>query len=157
MPVILYDQIGNGKSTHLREKPDSFWSIDLFVSELSNLIDHFQIQHSFNLAGHSWGGILASEFTVQKSPKGLKGLILTDTLASMELWIESTLQLMQPFPEDVQEGLLAGMSDPPKLAAALNVFYAVHGCRVLPLPKEYVFSLDQVFGPDGDTTVASAT
>lgn len=156
MPVILYDQIGNGKSTHLREKPDAFWSIDLFISELTNLINHFQIQHSFSLAGHSWGGVLASEFAVRKSPKGLKKLILTDALASVELWTESTLQLMQAFPKDVQEGLLAGMTDPPRYAAALNQFFAVHGCRVLPLPEEYVYSLDQILGPNGDPTVASA-
>jgi proline-specific peptidase len=155
LPVIFYDQIGNGKSTHLRTKPASFWSIDLFISELLNLINYFQIQNSFSLVGHSWGGILASEFAVQKQPTGLKRLILTDSLASSELWAESNLELMQAFPEDVQEGLLAGMTDPPKFAAALRQYYAVHGCRVLPLPEEYLYSLDQIFGPNGDPTVAS--
>jgi len=154
-PVIFYDQIGNGKSTHLRTKPASFWSIDLFVSELMNLINHFQIQQSFTLVGHSWGGILGSEFAVQKQPKGLKRLILTDSLASSDLWAKSNWEIMQAFPKNVQEGLLAGMTDPPKFAAALDKYYAVHGCRVLPLPEEYVYSLDQVFGADGDPTAAS--
>ncbi|KAG6843273.1 hypothetical protein H0H93_001583, partial [Arthromyces matolae] len=62
-PVILYDQLGNGLSTHLKEKPPTFWTVDLFIDELVNVINHFSIQDSFNLAGHSWGGILASEFT----------------------------------------------------------------------------------------------
>jgi len=154
-PVILYDQIGNGKSTHVDKKPTSFWSIDLFVSELVNLIDYFQIHYSFSLVGHSWGGILASEFAVQKQPEGLKRLVLTDSLASSELWEKSNMQLMKEFPEDVQEGLLAGMSDLPRCAAALRVYYAVHGCRVVPLPEEHVYSLNAVFGPHGDTTVAS--
>jgi len=155
-PVILYDQIGNGKSTHVDTKPASFWSIDLFVNELVNLINYLQIQHSFNLVGHSWGGILASEFAVQKQPEGLKRLILTDSLASSELWEKSNMQLMKKFPEDVQKGLSVGMSDPPRYAAALSVYFAVHGCRVVPLPEEYVHSVGAVFGPDGDTTVTSA-
>lgn len=43
--VIFYDQIGCGKSTHLRDKPASFISIDLFKEELDN----------FDLYGHSCG------------------------------------------------------------------------------------------------------
>ncbi|KIJ41479.1 hypothetical protein M422DRAFT_255384 [Sphaerobolus stellatus SS14] len=36
IPVIVYDQIGNGKSTHLREKTrdGSFWTEEFFCDEL---------------------------------------------------------------------------------------------------------------------------
>ncbi|KIJ26792.1 hypothetical protein M422DRAFT_272136 [Sphaerobolus stellatus SS14] len=36
LPVIVYDQIGNGKSTHVREKTGdgSFWTEELFCDEL---------------------------------------------------------------------------------------------------------------------------
>ncbi|KAF8961660.1 hypothetical protein BDZ97DRAFT_1921147 [Flammula alnicola] len=43
----------NGKSTHLREQPPEFWTIDLFIDELVNLLNYFSIQDGFDLVGHS--------------------------------------------------------------------------------------------------------
>ncbi|KAF8960222.1 proline iminopeptidase [Flammula alnicola] len=156
IPVILYDQLGNARSTHLKDKPPTFWTVDLFMDELSNLLQHFSIQDSFDLVGHSWGGVLAAEFAVQKQPTGLKHLILTNSLAASSLWNKSNMQLLQGFPQDVQEGIAAGMKDPAKFSAALEKYYAVHGCTVNPFPKEYTATLDTLFGPNGDLTVASA-
>jgi len=33
--------MGNGKSTQLETKPDSFWTAGLFLSELKNVINFF--------------------------------------------------------------------------------------------------------------------
>ncbi|KAF8900483.1 proline-specific peptidase [Gymnopilus junonius] len=156
IPVILYDQLGNGKSTHLREKPPTFWTFDLFIDELVNLLNSFSIQEGFNLVGHSWGGVLALEFIVRRRPAGLKRLILSNTLASAELWQQSTQQLMQAFPRDVQEGLMAGMSQPDKFYSALKKFHLVHGCASRPVPEVYWKAMEQVFGPEGDPTVAGS-
>ncbi|KAI2462785.1 hypothetical protein F4781DRAFT_172937 [Annulohypoxylon bovei var. microspora] len=37
IPLVFYDQIGNGRSTHLPDKAgdETFWSIDLFKNELT--------------------------------------------------------------------------------------------------------------------------
>ncbi|KAF5371999.1 hypothetical protein D9615_008130 [Tricholomella constricta] len=157
VPVIFYDQIGNARSSHLKDKPQTFWNIDLFVAELHNLINHFSsIAGAFDLVGHSWGGILAAEFEVRTHHPGLRRMVLADSLASYALWTQSTMQLMQPFPESVKEGLLAGPKDLAKYWAALKQFHAVHGCTVKPFPEEYLYTMAQVFGPDGDPTVASA-
>ena len=43
IPVIFYDQIGNARSTHLKSKPREFWTIDLFLDELENLLRHFNV------------------------------------------------------------------------------------------------------------------
>src|SRR5258708_1423155 len=59
LPVIFYDQLGNGRSSHLRHKPASFWSINLFIEELDNLIHKLAIQDGFYLLGRSWGSVLA--------------------------------------------------------------------------------------------------
>ncbi|KNZ71281.1 L-amino acid amidase [Termitomyces sp. J132] len=155
-PIILYDQLGNGLSTHLKDMPSRFWKIDLFIDELVNIINTLGIKDSFALAGHSWGGILAAEFAIRRHPQGLKHLILTDSLASSALWNQSNAQLMQAFPIAVQEGLKSGMKDPHKFFAALKEFHAVHGCTIKPFPPEYLHTLEQVFGPDGDPTVAAA-
>jgi hypothetical protein len=96
------------------------------------------------------------EYAIQNQPKGLRRLVLSDGLTSIDLWNESTGQLLQEFPAWVTEGLMAGMSDPPKFQAALLTFYAVHGNRVVPIPTDYNATLQWLFGPNGDGTVASA-
>ena len=128
VPVILYDQLGNAKSTHLKEKPPTFWTIDLFIDELVNLLNHFNIQDGFDLAGHSWGGILASEFEVRRQPAGLKHLIITSSLAASSLWNQSNGQLMQAFSDDVKQGLMGGMKEPEKFFHAMKEFHSIHGC-----------------------------
>ncbi|KAI0319039.1 proline iminopeptidase [Amylostereum chailletii] len=156
IPVIFYDQLGNARSTHLKDKPPSFWTLDLFADELANLLAHLKIDAKFDLLGHSWGGILASEFEVRRQPTGLRHLILADSLASSALWGKSNGILLQEFPKDVQAAMGAGMKDPAAYYAALKVYHAKHGCTVEPLPKEVAYSLDRVFSPEGDPTVASA-
>ncbi|WP_154954658.1 alpha/beta fold hydrolase, partial [Klebsiella grimontii] len=36
--VIHYDQLGNGRSTHLPQQPADFWQPALFLDELANLL-----------------------------------------------------------------------------------------------------------------------
>lgn len=156
-PVLFYDQIGSGRSTHLPDKARDFWSIALFIDELVNLLVYFDIQDDFDLLGHSWGGSLSTEFEVRMQPPGLKHLILSNTTAETRLWSQSNEQLLATFQVEVQDGLAAGFRDPEKCRAALAKFHAVHGCRVKPVPKEVTFSvLDQIFGAEGDATVNKA-
>lgn len=126
------------------------------MNELANLINYFSIEKHFDIAGHSWGTVLGMEYAIRKQPKGLQHLVLSDGLASIDLWDQSTEQLLQEFPPWVAEGMMAGMSDPPKFQAALLAFYAVHGNRVVPIPADYNATLQWLFGPNGDGTVASA-
>jgi proline-specific peptidase len=153
IPVIFYDQIGNARSTHLDGVPETFWSFDLFVAELQNVIAHYGVAESFNLLGHSWGGVLSSEFVVRTQPTGLNKLVLTDSLASGELWAQSLQQILQTFPEDVQQSFEVGTSDLPRYKAALETVYAVHGCTISPWPQDLVFSVNQAFE---DPTVMEA-
>lgn len=56
IPVIFYDQLGNGESTHLPDAPKDFWKPELWVDELNNLLAHLGIADDFDLIGNSWGG-----------------------------------------------------------------------------------------------------
>lgn len=96
-PVIIYDQIGCGKSTPLRSKPDSFWTIELFEEELTRLIKRLKIEKRYMLAGCSWGGMLALNYSV-KRPKGLKGLIIANSLPSSRMWVRETRKLVAQLP-----------------------------------------------------------
>lgn len=103
IPVILYDQIGGGRSTHLPEKngDEAFWDEQMFVDEFDNLLKHLGVQDDYDLLGHSWGGMLAQRIAT-KQPKGLKRLILTNSLADMKLWSTSVRRLLTQLPQETQ-------------------------------------------------------
>jgi len=56
IPVIFYDQIGNGESSHCSGVPKQFWTPELFMDELDNLLHALEIYEDFDLLGQSWGG-----------------------------------------------------------------------------------------------------
>ena len=151
--VIHYDQIGNGKSTHLRDKGADFWTVDFFLGELDALLTHLGIAEHYALLGQSWGGMLASEHAVCR-PVGLKALVLANSLASMPLWIAAGKELRTALPADVQESLnrheAAGTIDHPDYLAATRAFYDRHVCRVVPWPPEVARTFAAV---DDDPTV----
>lgn len=81
IPVIFYDQIGCAGSTRLPEKDGdrSFWTMDLFLAELQQLIDHLGLE-DYHILGQSWGGMIAPVFAA-KRPKGLRKLILASGIS----------------------------------------------------------------------------
>ncbi|NWD82374.1 proline iminopeptidase-family hydrolase [Pseudomonas reactans] len=153
--VVHYDQIGNGRSTHLPDAPSEYWAVDLFLAELNNLIAHLGIR-DYALLGQSWGGILGAEHAVRQ-PAGLKALIIANSPASMALWSEAANELRQALPAEVQATLLqherAGTTDSAEYRAASDVFYARHVCRVQPMPAEVARTFAAI---DADPTVYHA-
>jgi len=138
-PVIHYDQIGNGRSTHLRDKGADFWTVDLFLDELDNLLQTLGIANDYHLLGQSWGGMLGAEHAIRR-PKGLRSLVISDSPASMPLWLAAAAELRGMLPLDVQQTLTrneaAGTTDSAEYVAAMEVFYARHVCRITPNPPE---------------------
>lgn len=130
---ILYDQLGNGRSSHLREAPSSFWTVDLFKNELNHLTDKLGIADSYHLLGHSWGGMLAMEHALDQ-PAGLKSIVVADSPASIPLWVEEANRLRADLPPEVQATLLKheeeGTTDDPAYEAATMAFYDRHLCRI---------------------------
>jgi L-proline amide hydrolase len=137
--VVHYDQVGNGRSTHLPDKGADFWTVPFFLGELDALLAHLGIAGRYALLGQSWGGMLAAEHGVRR-PSGLKALILANSPASMQLWVEGAAELRAALPADVQATLTrheaAGTTDHPDYVAATLAFYARHVCRVVPWPPE---------------------
>ncbi len=137
--VIHYDQVGNGRSTHLRDRGADFWTVELFVDELQNLLEKLGVADAYHLLGQSWGGMLAAEHGIRRPP-GLRSLIISDSPASMPLWLAAAAELRARLPPDVDATLAkheaAGTTDSPEYAAAMQVFYERHVCRALPWPNE---------------------
>ena len=137
----MYDQLGCGKSTRLPEKmgDGAFWTVDLFLAELDNLLQHLGIQDDYDLLGQSWGGMLAACHAIRQ-PKGLHQLVIADSPASMLLWVQAADKLRADLPPEIQKILLKheadGTTDSQEYEDAMEVFYDRHVCRVQPKPAE---------------------
>ncbi|MFL6064800.1 MAG: proline iminopeptidase-family hydrolase [Friedmanniella sp.] len=145
--VVHYDQLGCGRSTHLPEADPAFWTVELFVAELRNLVDVLGIGGRFHLLGQSWGGMLGPEVVLSDS-SGIASLTICDSPASMALWLAAAAELRAALPPDVQRVLdeheAAGTTDSPEYHRAMDVFNARHVCRVQPLPPEVAASFAQI-------------
>ena len=150
--VILYDQIGCGLSTHLKDAPREFWTPELFMEELQLLVEHLEISDDYALLGQSWGGMLGMQFATTR-PSGLQVLVVADSPAGMEMWVSEANKLRAMLPVEVEATLqlheAAGTTDSPEYLAAMDVYYAKHYCRI-PMPPDVVASFAQI---DEDPTV----
>ncbi|WP_232666086.1 proline iminopeptidase-family hydrolase [Pseudonocardia sp. TRM90224] len=137
--VIHYDQLGNGRSTHLPDRGADFWMPQLFLDELDNLLAELDVAQGYHLLGQSWGGMLGAEHAV-RGPAGLRSLTIADSPASMALWLAGAAELRAQLPLDVQATLdaheAAATYEHPEYLAAVQVFYDRHVCRVVPNPPE---------------------
>lgn len=147
-PVIFYDQIGGGKSTHYKDRGAEFWTVDLFIEELETVLKHFGLSgpggKPFDVLGHSWGGMLAADWaSVPKGTGGpglqnLRKLVLTDTPASMALWEVATNGLLESHPElaaRLRELEREGKTESPEYGEKMMQFYQMHICTVVPWPQ----------------------
>ncbi|TFK26836.1 proline-specific peptidase [Coprinopsis marcescibilis] len=157
--VILYDQLGNGRSSNLRDMPLNFFSVKLYVNELSNLIKKLGLKE-FHLVGHSWGGTLASEYAVETQDHRIKSVVLSNTLAETRLMLQSRDERISTLDnaDEVREGFRLGFNDIPKYRAALLSLYGPYALRFVTgeIPKELdVVSTvlgDAETGEGGDST-----
>ncbi|KYG46737.1 hypothetical protein M433DRAFT_187796 [Acidomyces richmondensis BFW] len=141
IPVIMYDQIGCGKSTRFREKKGdvNFWTPQLFMAELDNLKSHFGIT-DFDLLGQSWGGMLGGQYAIERQPIGLRKLVISNSPADMVTLVHLVNRLRDKLPKNIQETLTCcekeGKTESVEYQRAVLYYYGLHACRVDPFPVE---------------------
>lgn len=145
-PVVVYDQIGCGKS----DRPqDIEWSVDVFRDEVAALRDQLGLER-IHLLGTSWGGMLAQEH-VLSGAQGIVSLVLSSTLASLALWNEEQLNLRAALPSDVIEVLDrhedAGTYDDPEYEQAMQAYFDRHFYRG-PKPRAELDAMAKQKAPD---------
>jgi L-proline amide hydrolase len=145
-PVVLYDQIGCGKS----DRPtDVEWNVELFRDEVAAVRDQLGLER-VHLLGTSWGGMLAQEH-VLSGAQGIVSLILSSTLANLALWNEEQLKLKSQLPPEVVETLdrheAAGTYDDPEYEKAMDVYMDRHFYRG-PLPRPELEAMAKGRAPD---------
>jgi len=76
-----YDQLGSAYSDNPNDS--ALWNIDRFVEEVETVRKALKMDSSnFILLGHSWGGILATEYAL-KYQHNLKGLVISNMVPSV--------------------------------------------------------------------------
>ena len=145
-PIVLYDQIGCGKS----DRPtDIEWSVDVFRDEVTTVRDQLALER-IHLLGTSWGGMLAQEH-VLSGATGIVSLILSSTLANLALWNEEQSKLKAQLPAEVVEVLdrheAAGTFDDPEYAQAMEPYFDRHFYRGS-LPRPELAAMDKGRAPD---------
>jgi L-proline amide hydrolase len=147
-PVVHYDQLGNGGSTHLPDKGAEFWTPQLFLDELDNLLLRLDLRDDYVLVGQSWGGMLAA-LHASARPEGLRGLVVADAPASYRLWLREMRVLRGRLPDGVDETLrrheAAGTTDSQEYFDAMMVFYNRHVCTLDPWPREFVATFMEIY------------
>jgi L-proline amide hydrolase len=127
-PVVLYDQIGCGRS----DRPtDVEWSVAVFREEVEAVREQLGLDR-IHLLGTSWGGMLALEH-VLSGADGIVSLVLSSTLASIDQWAKEQRRLRDALPPDLVEVLerheRAGTYDAPEYEHAMEAYMDRHFYR----------------------------
>ena len=132
--VIFYDQLGCGRSD--QHDDPSLWRIERFVREVDTVRAALGLDR-VHILGQSWGGWLAIEYMLS-APKGVVGLVLASTSASIPEFVDEAWRLIGEMPDTIGETIrhheAADEYDHPVFVAALEAFYKRHLCRLDPWP-----------------------
>jgi proline-specific peptidase len=158
IPIILYDQIGSGLSTRLPETASTpeFWTEEIFLEQLRQLLTHLGIEKRYDILGHSWGGMMGSVFSATR-PEGLRKLILANSAASKVASRVNRHKYRKQLPKEMQDVLdkneAAGTWKSEEVAGVMLEFARRYVCNVWPFPEDIMAS---VRVSQEDTTVADA-
>jgi pimeloyl-ACP methyl ester carboxylesterase len=91
--VLRYDLYGRGFS----DRPDTCYNIDLFVEQLSGLLDALRFSLNVNLVGLSMGGSITAAFA-SRHPERVKSLTLIDPAGARAVSLSPMLRMLKlPF------------------------------------------------------------
>ena len=134
---VFYDQVGCGRSSHHRDVPRGFWTVELFVRELRALIDSLGFDR-YHLLGQSWGGMLGLEHALRGSP-GLVSLVLANAMASVPRYLEENARLLAALPDGAGRALVvhaaAGTTGDPEFQTAIEMYSRRHRLRLDEVPE----------------------
>lgn len=135
---VLYDQLGS----HYADQPtdSALWTVDRFVEEVEQVRRALDMdQTNFYLVGHSWGGILATEYAL-KYQQHLKGLVISNMMSdciAYDKYAEEVLSKQMPgtVVDSIKKMEADGQyADPRYMELLMPHFYAKHLCRLTEWP-----------------------
>jgi proline iminopeptidase len=136
-PVVLYDQLGCGRS----ERPpaaEGHYVAERFVAEVQRVRDVLGLGE-IHLLGQSWGGMLAAMYAATR-PRGVKTVTFASPVIDVPQWIGDCTQLKGELPVEVRETIdrheASGNTGCLEYAAASLEWWRRHVCRLVPFPDE---------------------
>lgn len=91
--VLRYDLFGRG----LSDRPHAPYNIELFLQQLTDLLDALRFTQPVNLIGLSLGGPITSTFTV-RHPERVKQLVLIDPAGARPIKLAPMLEVAKKIP-----------------------------------------------------------
>ncbi|WP_434347402.1 proline iminopeptidase-family hydrolase [Myxococcus virescens] len=133
-PVIVYDQLGCGRSD--QPKDASLWRLERFVAELEALVRRLRLD-AFHLLAHSAGTMLACDYALANPRTLLSLTMLSPVLSARQHQLEMK-QLLERLPADVSSHLMMALNGGTVasidyLEATLH-FSEQYMCRMSPWP-----------------------
>jgi proline iminopeptidase len=134
-PVVLYDQLGCGRS----DRPDdaALWTVDRAVAEVEAVREGLHLG-GVHVLGHSWGGFLALAYA-ERHPARPVSLVLSSPLVSVAGWEEDAEELVGRLPVEAQQVIVEHERrqafGAPSYLQATEEFYRRFFCRLDPWPE----------------------
>jgi proline iminopeptidase len=128
-PVIIYDQLGCGKSD--RPTDTTLFTVGRYVRELQTLRDSLGLPE-IHLLGHSWGAMLAEAY-MATHPKGVRSLILSSPLVTTAQWEHDADSLLRALPDSMRDAIARHEADhttsSPEYVSATKAYYGLYLSR----------------------------
>lgn len=136
--LIMYDQLGCGKSSMPDDRAEELYNADTWVAELVALRKYLHLAQ-VHLLGQSWGGMLEIIYLCDHHPAGIKSGVLASTLPASWLWdreLHRLIKLMAPKDQAAIRAAEASEDFSGKdYLAANDRFMALH-CAAAPRPSD---------------------
>jgi proline iminopeptidase len=132
-----YDQLGSGRSDVPAD--EALWALPRFVDEVEQVRAALGLdREDFVLLGHSWGGILATEYALTHG-EHLKGLVISNMMMDVPAYNDYARQVLMPAMDqqalaEIQALEAAGDYENPKFMDLLMEHHYVH--HILRMPSE---------------------
>lgn len=140
-PVIVYHQLGCGKSE--RPKDKNLWKVERFIDEVEKLRQALKIEQ-MHILGHSWGATVAAEYTLSNQGK-VKSLVLASPFLSAELWEQDAKNLISQMPVRFKNAILKAIKSKDfsseEFKRATKEYYKRHLITIDPRPAISKLSL----------------
>jgi proline iminopeptidase len=143
-PLIWYDQLGSGESD--RPSDPSLWTQERFVEELAAVRSALGLDR-VHILGHSWGTMLLADYLATK-PDGVASATFSSPCLNAARWTADAGRLIQELPDQPREVLerseRGDAVSAEDFAAAMDVYYQRHVCRLEPWPAPVLRDFDAV-------------
>ncbi|HVB70663.1 MAG TPA: proline iminopeptidase-family hydrolase [Acidimicrobiales bacterium] len=139
-----YDQLGSGRSDIPTDS--SLWDLNRFIDEVEQVRIALDLGPSnFVLLGHSWGGILAMEYSLKHGGQ-LKGLVVSNMMSSVPAYNRYATDILMPAMNqddlaEIQEIEAAeDFANPRYMELLVRSYYVDHILRINPVPEPVRYS-----------------